>query len=34
MKVELTIVQFKKYSPNELLTDAVLSNTHIVQCVI
>ena len=33
--VELTIIiQQKNFSPDELLTDAVLSDTHIVQCVI
>ena len=31
---ELTIAQLNKCSPNELSTRAVLSNTHIVQCVI
>ena len=31
---ELTIAQLNKCSPNELPTGAVLSDTHIVQCVI
>ena len=32
--LELTIVQQKKFSPNEQPTGAVLSDTHIGQCVI
>ena len=32
--LEPTIAQLNKCSPNELPTGAVLSDTHIVQCVI
>ena len=32
--LELTIAQLNKCSPSELSTGAVLSDTHIVQCVI
>ena len=32
--VDLTIVQFKNFSSNELLTIAVLSNTHVIHYAI